>query len=395
MPTPTSPPARIAARMSDIAPFHVMELLARAQALEAAGRDIVHMEVGEPDFPTPEPIVEAAARYVAAGRVPYTPALGIPALRAAIATFYRERYLVDVAPERIVITAGASGALLLALGVLTNPGDEFLLADPGYPCNRHFVRTFEGVPRPIRVDAACNFQPTAAHWEAAWTPRTRGLILSSPSNPTGSLIDRNDLIDLISAIEMRAGTLISDEIYHGLTYATSASSALEFTPDAFVVNSFSKYFGMTGWRLGWLVVPEAYLRAVEKLAQNLFICASAPAQYGALAAFAPSTLDMLEARRETLATQRDVLLPALRDLGFEVRAEPQGAFYIYADCSRLATDSATLCHDLLDQAGVAVTPGVDFGEFEPASHLRFSYVANVSRLQEGVRRMRQYFAARA
>ncbi|MBL8485180.1 MAG: aminotransferase class I/II-fold pyridoxal phosphate-dependent enzyme, partial [Rhodocyclaceae bacterium] len=230
---------------------------------------------------------------------------------------------------------------------------------------------------------------------SAWGARTRGLILSSPSNPTGCLIGQSALIDLIDAVESRAGTLISDEIYHGLTYGVNASSALEFSSSAFVVNSFSKYFGMTGWRLGWLVVPEPYLRAVEKLAQNLFICASAPAQYGALAAFAPATLELLEARRAMLAAQRDWLLPALRDLGFLIAAEPEGAFYIYADCSRLAPDSAVLCHELLEQAGVAVTPGIDFGDYAPARHVRFSYVAKVERLREGVERMRRYFAARA
>jgi aspartate/methionine/tyrosine aminotransferase len=381
----------IAARMAEIEPFHVMELMARARALEAQGRDIVHMEVGEPDFPTPPPIVEAAQRFVAGGQVFYTHALGLPQLREAIAGFYATRYGVSVDPARIVVTAGASGALLLALGALVSPGDEWLLSDPGYPCNRHFVRLLEGVPRAIAVDATTGFQPTAEQVGAAWTAATKGLLVASPNNPTGTMIDPPRLAELWRTVSERAGTLIVDEIYHGLTYGSEARTALEIADDIIVINSFSKYFGMTGWRLGWMVVPPRMVRDVEKLAQNLFISPSAPAQHAALAAFAPQTLATLESRREEFRARRDLLLPGLKSLGFRVDAEPQGAFYIYADIGALGEDSHRLAMRLIDEAGVAATPGLDFGANRPQRHMRFAYTVSRERLAEGLARMRRLF----
>jgi aspartate/methionine/tyrosine aminotransferase len=381
----------IAARMAAIEPFHVMELMARARALEAQGRDIVHMEVGEPDFPTPPPIVEAAQRFVAGGQVFYTHALGLPQLREAIAGFYATRYGVSVDPARIVVTAGASGALLLALGALVSPGDEWLLSDPGYPCNRHFVRLLEGVPRAIAVDATTGFQPTAEQVGAAWTAATKGLLVASPNNPTGTMIDPPRLAELWRTVSERAGTLIVDEIYHGLTYGSEARTALEIADDIIVINSFSKYFGMTGWRLGWMVVPPRMVRDVEKLAQNLFISPSAPAQHAALAAFAPQTLATLESRREEFRARRDLLLPGLKSLGFRVDAEPQGAFYIYADIGALGEDSHRLAMRLIDEAGVAATPGLDFGANRPQRHMRFAYTVSRERLAEGLARMRRLF----
>ncbi len=357
----------IARRMTDIAPFHVMELMARAKALEAHGRDIVHMEVGEPDFPTPQPIIEAAQRFIASGQVHYTHALGLPQLREAIACFYQERYGVAVAPERIVVTAGASGALLLALGVLIDRDDEVLLADPGYPCNRHFVRALEGRAVPIPVDASTAYQPTAEQVAAHWSSRTRAVLVATPANPTGTLMALPQLAALRDVIRARGGTLLVDEIYHGLTYGCDAETALALGDDLFVINSFSKYFGMTGWRLGWLVAPPQCVREIEKLAQNLFISPSAPAQYAALAAFRPETLEILEARRVEFERRRDMLLPGLRVLGFEIRTEPRGAFYVYADSSRLADDSFDLAERLLDEAGVAATPGLDFGSYASAT----------------------------
>jgi len=377
----------LAKRMAAIAPFHVMELMARAQALEAQGRDIVHMEVGEPDFPTPAPVIEAARRCIDGGRVFYTPALGIAPLREAIAGFYATRYGVRVDPARIAVTAGASGALLLALGALTSPGDEWLLSDPGYPCNRHFVRFCEGVPRPVNVTATTDFQPTAAMVEAAWTPHTRGLLVASPANPTGTLIAPDQLAMLWQTVRRHGGTLIVDEIYHGLTYGTSAQTALGLDDEVIVINSFSKYFGMTGWRLGWLVVPPHLVRAVEKLAQNLFIAPSTPAQHAALACFTPATLAICEERRAEFQARRDLLLPGLRQLGFEIGAAPQGAFYIYAGIGGLDNDSDRLASRLLDQAGVAATPGLDFGLNAPERHMRFAYTVATERLQTGLERM--------
>ena len=383
-----------APRMADIAPFHVMELMQKAQALEAAGRDIVHMEVGEPDFPTPEPILQAAMAHLAGGHVHYTSALGLPALRQAIAGFYRSRYGVEVSPERIIVTAGASAALLLALGVLVAPGDEILLTDPGYPCNRHFVRLYEGVPVGLPVGAETDFQPTPAQVEAAWGPRTRGLMLASPANPTGTLVAPETLVALTELVERRGGVLLMDEIYHGLTYGTDAPTALALSERTFVVNSFSKYFNMTGWRLGWLVAPTNFVRDIEKLAQNLFISPPTPAQYGALAAFRPETLAITEARRREFQARRDFLLAELPKLGFRLPVVPEGAFYLYADCSALADDSFALAGRLIEEAGVAVTPSLDFGSNAPEKHLRFAYTTSLDRLQEGVARMARFFGQR-
>lgn len=380
---------RIARRMADIQPFHVMEILKRAHELAAAGHDIIHLEVGEPDFPSPQPIVEAAQRFLVGGHVHYTPALGLTALREAIARFYHERFGADVAPERIIVTPGASGALMLALGVLTNPGDEWLLPDPGYPSNRHLVRSFEGRPVALPVYADTRFQPTPAEVDAAWTPHTRGLMVASPANPTGTLLNLDEILALQRTVKARGGVLIVDEIYQGLNYGTDACTALSRLDDVFVVNSFSKYFGMTGWRLGWMVVPPAYVREIEKLAQHFFISPSTPAQHAALAAFAPGTLDILEERRHAFANRRNTLLPALRDIGFRFATEPQGAFYLYADISGLADSSENLARRLIEEAGVATTPGLDFGDNAPERHLRIAYTTDEARLQEAAERIGQ------
>ncbi len=383
-------PSRSAPRVNDIAPFHVMELLTRAKALEAEGRDIIHMEVGEPDFPTPAPVIAAAQAHLATGYVFYTPALGLPELREAIAGFYQARYGINIPASRIVVTAGASGALLLALACLATPGKEWLLTDPGYPCNRHFVRTFEGIPVSIPVSAASNFQPTLADLERHWTAQTAGALFASPANPTGTMLQATQLAAIADFIRQRSGQLIVDEIYHGLTYEGDASTALAHGDDIFVVQSFSKYFNMTGWRLGWLVAPAAFTRDLEKLAQNLFISPSTPAQYAALAAFKPETIAILESRRDEFRRRRDFLAPALQKLGFRITAKPEGAFYIYADCSSLSKDSDRLSHDLLESAGVAVTPGLDFGTHAPKSHLRFAYTTGIERLTEAVERIRNF-----
>ena len=379
-----------ASRLADIAPFHVMELMAHARALAATGRDIIHMEVGEPDFPTPAPILAAAQAHVATGRVFYTPALGLPELRSAIAAFYATRYGITIPSSRIVVTAGASGALLLAMACLAEPGSEWLLTDPGYPCNRNFVRSFEGVPIGMLVHPENNFQPTLADFEEHWNERTAGALLASPANPTGTLLDDDVLAAIASFVRQQGGQLIVDEIYHGLSYERDASTALQFGDDIFVVQSFSKYFNMTGWRLGWLVIPERFSRDIEKLAQNLFISPSAPAQHAALAAFAPATISILEARRQEFRRRRDFLGPALTELGFRLPARAEGAFYLYANCSELTDDSERFGHDLLDATGVAATPGLDFGSNAPEKHLRFAYTTGVERLAEAAERIRRY-----
>jgi len=383
-------PPRSAPRVDAIAPFHVMELLTRAKALEAEGRDIIHMEVGEPDFPTPAPVIAAAQAHLAGGRVFYTPALGLPELREAIAGFYQTRYGIELPASRIVVTAGASGALLLALACLATPGSEWLLTDPGYPCNRHFVRTFEGVPVGIPVHAENNFQPTISELEQHWNACTAGALFASPANPTGTMLDATQLAAIADFVRQRDGQLIVDEIYHGLSYERDAPTALQHGDDIFVVQSFSKYFNMTGWRLGWLVVPERFTRAIEKLAQNLFISPSTPAQHAALAAFKPDTIAILEARRDEFRRRRDFLTPQLRKLGFQIAAQPEGAFYIYANCNLLTKDSDHFARRLLESAGVAITPGLDFGTHAPEKHLRFAYTTDLVRLAEAVERIRGF-----
>ena len=379
---------RAASRLADIEPFHVVELLTRARELEAEGRDIIHMEVGEPDFPTPEPIAEAAIAAIRAGQTLYTPALGLPELRTAISDFYRTRYGVAVPASRIAVTNGASGALNLAFACLAEPRREWLLADPGYPCNRHILRTYEGVPRALPVGPASNFQPTPAQVADAWNVHTAGLLVASPANPTGTLLTAEEIAALAATCRSLNGHFLVDEIYHGLTYENDAATACAAGDDIWVINSFSKYFQMTGWRLGWMVIPQAFVRDVEKLAQNLTLCAPTPAQYGALAAFRPETIAILEARRAEFRRRRDFLAPALEQLGFRVTARPEGAFYLYCDCSALAADSFALARDLLEKAGVAATPGLDFGANTPASHIRFAYTTGVERLAEAVERLR-------
>jgi len=382
---------RPARRLADIEPFHVVELLTRARQLESEGRDIIHMEVGEPDFPTPEPITKAAVAAIQGGKTLYTQALGLPELRTAISDFYRERYGVAVAASRIAITNGASGALNLAFAALANPGDEWLLADPGYPCNRHILRTYEGCPISMPVGPDSNFQPTPAMLRQYWNEKTAGLLVASPANPTGTLLTLAEIEALAAVCREKQGHFLVDEIYHGLTYEIAAPTACAAGDDIWVINSFSKYFQMTGWRLGWMVIPEAYVRDVEKLAQNLVLCPSTPAQHAALAAFAPDTIAILEERRAEFRHRRDFLAPALEAIGFRVTARPEGAFYLYCDCSALADDSFTLARDLLEKAGVAATPGLDFGSNAPEKHIRFAYTTGVPRLAEAVERLRRYF----
>ncbi len=383
-------PRRFAKRLDGIQPFHVMEVLAKARQLEAAGRSIVHMEIGEPDFPTPEPILAAAQRALRQEPMHYTPALGLPALREAIARHYGDRYGVEVSPARIVVTAGSSAALLLAAGMLLDPGRRLLLADPGYPCNRHFARFVGAEAAGVPVGPETAYQLTADLVECHWSPETAAVLLASPSNPTGTVVPGEELKAISATVARLGGTLIVDEIYHGLTYGEHAPSVLEVNEEAFVVNSFSKFFNMTGWRLGWLVVPQEYVRAADTLQQNLYIAAPTPAQHAALAAFEPETLAILEQRRQEMRQRRDYLLPALRELGFGLPLEPQGAFYLYADCSRFTQDSHGFALDVLDRAGVAITPGLDFGSNQPERHVRFAYTTSLENLREGVARLRAH-----
>ena len=380
-------PGGFARRVADIEPFRVVEVLARATALAASGRDIVHMAAGEPDFATAAPIVEAGRAALARGETYYTQAAGIPQLREALSAYYAQQYGLDISPRRIMVTPGASGALLLISALLMNPGDGMLMTDPGYPCNRHFLRLVEGRGQLVPVGADTNYQLSAELVAANWQDNTIGVLVASPANPTGTVLDRDALSALAAEVRSRQGYLVVDEIYHGLAYAVETPSVLELDPDAFVINSFSKYFGMTGWRLGWLVAPEAAVDEMEKLAQNLFISQSTMAQHAALAGFEAATRDILDERREIFRQRRDFLSPAVQELGFKVPSPPQGAFYIYADASRFTTDSQAFCMQLLEEHGVALTPGLDFGHHLSARHIRFSYTTGMERLELAVERL--------
>ncbi len=381
---------QMAKRMQEIKPFYVMALLQRAKELEQQGRDIVHMEIGEPDFPTPEAVLKAGTSNIGEGMVKYTPAAGLPELREKIAEFYQQRYSVFIEQQRIFITPGASGAFLLALGTTLDAGDKVMLADPYYPCNSNFIHLFGGKPQLVAVDERTDFQLNAKLIERNWSKKTKAVLITSPSNPTGTIITANDLHQSIELVDRLGGCFFSDEIYHGLVYQRQAETALRFSDEVFVINSFSKFFGMTGWRIGWLVVPDAFCGTVEKLAQNLFISTSGLAQHAALASFEEDNLDELEYRRQEFERRGEFLYRQLQQIGFEIAVKPEGAFYIYADCSKFTDNSFQFTQDLLEQAGVAVTPGKDFGLNKPERFVRFAYTTGLERLREGVARIAEF-----
>jgi aspartate/methionine/tyrosine aminotransferase len=335
-------------------------------------------------------VVEAGVRAMRDGRTAYTATLGLGSLRDAISRHYSEKFRVEVPAERIAITSGASGGLLTVSALYVDAGDEILVPDPGYPGYRHFVRAFEGVAKTLPVSAADDFQPTLEMVRAAWGPRTKGLLLGSPSNPTGTLISKNELQRIASFIAERHGVLLVDEIYQGLVYGLEPWTAFGLPGEVVLINSFSKYFCMTGWRLGWVVLPAAALRGFEKLAQHLFISAPAAAQHAAITAFSPETLSILEGRRKEFARRRDLLVPALKKAGLAIPAEPHGAFYVYADCGG---DARAFTKNLLEKEAVAATPGVDFGANGTARCVRFAYTRSMDDLEEAARRIARFACA--
>ncbi|SFU53066.1 pyridoxal phosphate-dependent aminotransferase [Pseudoduganella namucuonensis] len=400
-PDPAANPAnhahalRTAARVRAIEPFRVMEIMKAAGEAARSGVDVISMSVGEPDFTAPELVAEAAIRAIRGGATQYTDALGMPALREAIAAHYLGAFGVAVDPRRIVVTAGASAGLLLACAALLSEGDEVLMPDPSYPCNRHFVSAFGGKAVLVPSGPEQRYQLVAGDVARDWTPRTRGVIVASPSNPTGTSLTIGQMTDMLAAVRARGGFAIVDEIYQGLSYDHAPHSALAIDDGVITVNSFSKYFSMTGWRLGWLVVPDELVGTVEKLAQNLFICPSTIAQHAALACFHPDSIAVYEERRLELKRRRDFLVPALRGMGFGVPVMPDGAFYVYADCGRVAHpdagDSARFVLSVLREAGVAFVPGDDFGVAAPHRHVRFSYATAQPRIAEAMARMDRLF----
>jgi len=387
---------KLAGRLDRIEPFYVMEL-AKAAARVAAGplcdpsqggRRMIRLNIGEPDFGAAPAVREAAAR-VAQGPTPYTDALGLPALREAISRWYGQRFGLAIAPERIAITAGASAGLQLTCLALFERGDEVLMPDPCYPCNRHFVTAADATPRLLPTTAAGRFQLDAQQVRDAWTPATRGVLLASPSNPTGTSIAPEVLADIAGFVRGRGGVTVVDEIYLPLSYdARFGGSALALGDDIVSVNSFSKYFGMTGWRLGWLVLPPALVPAIERLAQNLYICPSTLSQMAALACFEPDSIAEFERRRAVLRERRDYIVPALNELGLTVPVAPDGAFYAWMDISRHHADSWTFAHELLQRAQVALTPGRDFGVTDPQRWMRLSFASSIEDLREAVARLR-------
>ena len=377
-------------RAQTIPPFHVMDLLARARQLESEGRSIIHLEVGEPDFATARPIVDAGIQALRQLKTHYTSATGLPELRQAIADHYQRKFGLSIDSRRVVVTPGASGALQLALSVLTDTGDSILLTDPGYPCNRNIAKVLGVDSIDVPVTAAMQYQLNASHITEHWQANTRAAMVASPSNPTGTIIEADTMQALIKAVADADGNLIVDEIYQGLVYDAEQYTALSLSDDVFVVNSFSKYFGMTGWRLGWMVVPENYIDAVDRVAQNIFLAPPTISQHAALAAFEPATEEILQRRVTMFKERRDYLLPVLTEMGFKVTAQPQGAFYVYADCSAITDDSFQWTKDLLEKEGVAVTPGIDFGEFEANTHVRFSYTRSVDELKRAMCRIARF-----
>lgn len=385
---------KLAARLGRIDPFYVMECakaaveLARSPA--CADSPMIFLNIGEPDFTAPPPVLEAAQRCMQGGRTHYTQATGEPRLRERISRWYAQRFGLDIPAQRIIVTAGASAALQLACLALVERGDEVLMPDPSYPCNRHFVAAADGVPVLLPASAAQRFQLDAAGVEAAWTARTAGVLLASPSNPTGTSIAPGEMGRIVQAVRARGGFTIVDEIYLALSFDDAyGRSALAHAVqgDVISINSFSKYFCMTGWRLGWMVVPEALVAPIERLAQNLYICPSSIAQHAALACFEPEAITEYEHRRAEFRARRDFLVPALDALGLAVPVLPDGAFYAWADVSKHAASSWDFAFDMMRRAHVAITPGRDFGRAASERFVRLSYASSMPQLQEAVRRL--------
>ena len=380
---------RMADRLAAIQPFRVMEVLDRAAAHEAAGRRVVHLEVGEPDFSTCEPVTSAGLDALSRGDTKYTSALGIAPLREAIAGYYEQRG-VAVDPARVVVTAGASGGLLLLSSALLNPGEKVLVTDPGYPCNEVFAAAVGADALAVKVHAENRFQPTWQDLNEAWDATVQGALLASPANPTGTVVPLEALEEIARGVRGKDGFLIMDEIYQGVVFTpTDYDTVLEVDPEAIVLQSFSKYFGMTGWRLGWVVVPDSMISGITRLAQNLFISPPTVAQHAAVAAFSPAAMAEHEARRVKFAQRHQRLLVGLRTLGVDVPVSGDGAFYIYADISSSGLDSMTFCLRLLDEYQVACAPGCDFGAHDAERYVRFSYTVDLEDIELGLERIGQ------
>jgi len=384
------PVTPLAKRAANLSPFHVMDILARAKALQAQGKSIYHLEIGEPDFSTTESIINAGIDALKNKKTHYTPAPGLPVLREAVAEYYQQKFCLNIDPQRIIITPGASGALQLALSCLLDVGDNVLLADPGYPCNSNIAQILGLQTVAVPVTERSFFQLEASSVLQHWNSRSRAAMVATPSNPTGTILPAQQLLELCQQVMLKNGRLIVDEIYQGLTYDVKDYTALQYSDDCFVINSFSKYFGMTGWRLGWMVVPEAYVDVIDRIAQNIFLAPATVPQYAALTALKPETQLELDVRRDIFKQRRDFLLPALEKIGFTISAKPQGAFYIYANCEKFTDDSFIWVKQLLEETGVALTPGLDFGDYQAKKHCRFAYTQSLEILEKAVDKIDEF-----
>jgi aspartate/methionine/tyrosine aminotransferase len=377
-----------------ISPFLAMEFGSRAAELEAQGKHVIKLNIGEPDFGAPPPVVRAMQDVLANTAMTYTSALGLPALRQAIARFYGATYDVDIDPARVVVTAGASAALLLVTAAVVNPGDRFLVSDPSYPCNRQFLKSFGAEVEFVHTGPETRFQLNAELVRKYWSSDVRGLMIATPSNPTGTSVACDELRAICDLARSNSAWRIVDEIYLGLTYPTAAGTpaktVLSVDPDAIVVNSFSKYFGMTGWRLGWCIVPSEMTTIMERLAQNYYICPSTLAQHAALAAFHPETIAICESRRNELSDRRTLVLQGLARIGVSVPVPPDGAFYVYFSVRSTGMDAMEFCRRALDEAHVALTPGLDFGSQGASEYVRLSFATSASELTEGLTRLEKF-----
>ena len=376
----------------NIEPFHVVSLITRAIELEKQGKKIVNLVVGEPEFKTPKPIIDSAIKSLEQNKIRYSPSLGKVELRESIAKWYQDREKINLSYNKIAVTSGSSAALLLTMAVLLNPGNEVIISDPSYPCNRHFVAAMEGVATCVPVDSKTNYQLTLEKVKDNWTEKTKAVLVSSPSNPTGGILDYEELEKIYSFVCSQGGYLIVDEIYRGISYDKEPVSATALGENVFVINSFSKFFCMTGWRLGWLVAPEKFIEKIEHLAQNLYISNSDIAQDAVLSAFSPDVVSQLDSNLIHYKEQKDYLMNELLRIGFKIPVEPKGAFYIYADASNFTDDSYKFCWEILEDIGVAIAPGLDFGNYRSNIHVRFSFPKTINIMSEGIKRIDNYLA---
>lgn len=376
-----------------VKPFHVMKLLGEAKELETQGKRMIHLEVGEPDFSSLDCVHNAVTEALKSGKTHYTPSLGLPELRAKLSRFYENFYHAEVSSEQIVLTPGASGALHLVLTAILNPQDKVMLCDPTYPCNREFIHLLHGEILSVDVDSSTHYQLTLKQLRSNWQPGVKAFMVASPSNPTGTLIEQSELHEMANFLAEKGSYLIVDEIYQGLIYERPAESVLahENLPNnVIVINSFSKFFGMTGWRLGWVVAPKDLIPTLDKLAQNLYLAAPTPAQYGALRVLEEDALAELEARRQTFEQRRNCLYNAMIDAGFKLPVKPQGAFYLYWDVSDITHDATAFCQALMQETGVVITPGKDFGNNRSQEHVRMAYTTDERQLLEAVDKIRHF-----